>query len=164
MDERGATRQELVLKVLGWGTVVYFLITGYALDQHALFELRSPPGSVRLQQAQIAHADALDAKARSVARSDPVHAADLTAKAAKIRFDVDNAAKERSDSRYRAIALIGGALLFAVLYPLLILATYRRTTFQGAQSSDLISLRAALIYGIAMSVITTTAAVSTAYQ
>jgi hypothetical protein len=165
VDERGAVRQELVLRVLGWGTVVYFLITGFALDQHALFELSPPPGIERLHQAQTAHAEALEAKGRRLAETDPVESADLTAQAAKIRFEIAGTVKDQSDSRYRAIALIVGALAFALLYPLLILATYRRTDPQGTQSSsDLIPLKTALAYGITMSIIITTAAVTTAYQ
>ena len=52
MELDRAARRELTLKVLGWGTVVYFLITGFALHQHALFELRAAPGAARLQQAR----------------------------------------------------------------------------------------------------------------
>lgn len=150
-------RHEVVLRALGWGTVVYFLITGFALGRHALFELKAQPGLAQLQRAQTAHADALDAMGRTLARSDQAQAADLAAQAAKIRFEVAAAAKERSDSRYRAIGLITGALVFAVLYPLLILAAYRRTDSGDVASPDLVPLKAALAYGIGTSVVTATA-------
>lgn len=162
MNENDRIRRELILKVLGWGTVVYFLLTGYALNQHELFELKAPLGATRLHQAQTAHADALDAKARSLAQSDPVAATDLRAQAAKLRFEVDTAVKDQSDSRFRAIGLIAGTLAFALLYPFLILATYRRT--EPRTSPDLIPLKAALAYGITMSILTTTAALTTSYQ
>jgi hypothetical protein len=133
VDAQGAARQELVLRVLGWGTVVYLLITGFALDQHAMFELKPPPGAARLHRAQTAHADALDTKSRALARTDPVQSADLAAQAAKIRFETDGARKDQSDSRFRAVALIAGVLAFALLYPALILAAYRRTGPTGTR-------------------------------
>ncbi|SNS63690.1 hypothetical protein [Actinomadura mexicana] len=108
MEMDGAARRELVLRVLGWGTIVYFLIIGFALDEHALFELRSPPGWTQLQQAQRAHAKTLDSKAQSLAMTDPAASADLEAQAAKIRFDVGAADHDRSDGRFRAIGLIIG--------------------------------------------------------
>ncbi|MFC4054521.1 hypothetical protein ACFOY4_32935 [Actinomadura syzygii] len=162
MDENDGIRRDLVLRVLVWGTVVYFLLIGFALDQHALFELKAPPGAARLHQAKTAHADALDTKAQSLAQTDPVAATDLRAQAAQIRFEIDTAVKDQSDSRYRAIGLIAGTLAFALLYPFLIYATYRRTEPRG--SSDLIPLKAALAYGVTMSVLTTTAAITTSYQ
>jgi hypothetical protein len=162
----GDARREVILKVLGWGTVVYFLIIGFALDKHALFELRSPPGSAGLQRAQLAHADALDSKARGLAGADPVATADLRAQAARIRFDVDTARSDQSDGRFRAIGLIAGTGAFALLYPPLIYVTYRRTAPASSVPStpDLIPLKAALGYGVVMSVITFIAGFTTAYQ
>jgi hypothetical protein len=165
MEMDGAARREVIFKVLGWGTIVYILIIGFALDKHALFELRSPPASARLQQAQRTHADALDSKAQSLVKTDPVASADLQAQAAKIRFEVDSAVKDQSDSRFRAIGLIVGTTAFALLYPALIYLTYRRTDPTGTLApSDLIPLKAGLGYGIFMSVITTVASLTTAYQ
>ncbi|MES9539211.1 MULTISPECIES: hypothetical protein [unclassified Actinomadura] len=165
MEMDGAARREVILKVLGWGTIVYFLIIGFALDKHALFELKSPPGSAQLQQAQHAHASALDSKAQSLAKSDPAAAADLTAQAAKIRFDVNTAVRDQSDSRLRAVGLIIGTTAFALLYPPLIYLTYRRTDPTSTLAlSDLIPLKAALAYGIVMSLITAIAGFTTAYQ
>lgn len=165
MDERGRTRQELVLRVLGWGTVVYFLITGFALDQHALFELNPPPSAVRLHKTQTVYADALEGKSRQLGQTDTVEAANLAMQAAKIRAEVDAAIKDQSDSQGRAIALIVGVMAFSLLYPLLIMAIYRRTDPDGTLAADdLIPLRAALVYGIAMSIVTAAAAISTAYE
>ncbi|GAA4232946.1 hypothetical protein GCM10022254_34220 [Actinomadura meridiana] len=162
----GDARREVILKVLGWGTVVYFLIIGFALDKHALFELKSPPGSARLQQAQLAHADALDSKSRGLTGADPVASADLKAQAARIRFDVATARGDQSDGRYRAIGLIAGTAAFALLYPPLIYFTYRRTTPTSSAPTppDLIPLKTALGYGAVMSTITFIAGFTTAYQ
>jgi len=165
MDDRSRLRQELVLRVLGWGTVVFFLITGFALDQHALFELLPPPGASQLQEAQTAYAAALDGQSARARQSDPVEAAKLAVEAAKIRAEVDSAVKDQADSRGRALALIAGALAYAVVYPLLILATYRRTDPDHTlPADDLIPRRAALIFGITMSIVTAVVAVSTAYE
>ncbi|MEU9020318.1 hypothetical protein [Actinomadura sp. NPDC048394] len=165
MELDGATRRELILKVLGWGTLVYFLIIGFALQEHALFELRAAPGAARLQQAQRAHAGALDSRARSLAATDPVTSADLRVQAAKIRFEVDTAVHDQSDSRFRAIGLVIGTTAFALLYPALIYLTYRRTDPTGTlAASDLVPLKAALAYGVVMSTITAIAGFTTAYQ
>jgi hypothetical protein len=165
VDERSRLRQELVLRVLGWGAVVFFLVTGFALDQHALFELFPPPGASQLQAAQTAYAAALDGQSAQARQSDPVAAASLAAEAAKIRAEVDSAVKDQSDSRGRAMMLIVGALTYAVVYPLLIMATYRRTDPDGTLAAgDLIPRRTALIFGITMSVVTAVVAVSTAYE
>ncbi|MEO3789049.1 hypothetical protein ABGB14_02490 [Nonomuraea sp. B10E15] len=165
MDEHRKTRQELVLRVLGWGTVVYFLITGFALDQHALFELNPPPLAARLYEKKIAYADALEGKSRQLGKTDTVEAANLAMQAAQVRAEVDSAIREESDSRGRAIALIAGGVAFSTLYPLLIVVTYRRTDPDGTLAADdLVPLRAALLYGIVMSVVTAAAAIMTAYE
>ncbi|MGP3959110.1 hypothetical protein ACTWPT_24170 [Nonomuraea sp. 3N208] len=165
MDERRKTRQELVLRVLGWGTVVYFLITGFALDQHALFELNPPPSAVRLHEKKSAYADALESKSRQLDKTDTVEAANLAMQAAQIKAEADAAIKDQSDSRGRAFALIAGTVAFSILYPLLIVATYRRTDPDGTLAADdLIPLRAALVYGIVMSIVTAAAAIMTAYE
>jgi hypothetical protein len=145
--------------------VVFFLITGFALDQHALFELVQPPGASRLQEAQTAYAVALEGQSAQARQSDPVEAASLAVEAAKIRAEVDSAVKDQTDSRSRAVALIAGALAYAVIYPLLILVTCRRTDPDGTLAAgDLIPRRTALIFGITMSVVTAVVAVSTAYE
>ncbi|MCD0451468.1 hypothetical protein LO762_20030 [Actinocorallia sp. API 0066] len=158
-------RREVVLRVLGWGTVVYFLIIGFALDRHALFELRAPAGVADLQRAQRGYALALEARAREVREDEPLVAAEMGAQAARIRVEVEEAVKEQADGRYRAVGLIAGTGAFALGYPWLIYVVYRRTDPDGTLAAgDLIPLRAALGYGVVTSVITFVAGFSTAYQ
>lgn len=165
MDEETRSRREIIFKVLSWGSVIYFLIVGFALNQHGLFELTPPEGNERLYQAQLVHVDALDKKSDGLKAEDPVEAARLGVEAAKIRAEVDEARKGQSDSWYRAVGLVVGVIIYALVYPLLILLVYRRTDPEGTLAErDPIPLRDALIYGITLSILTSTAAVMTAYQ
>ncbi|MEO3928483.1 hypothetical protein ABGB07_32135 [Micromonosporaceae bacterium B7E4] len=165
MEETARFRFDLILRVLGWGTVVYFLITGFALNQHEMFELRPAPGADSLRRAQETQADLLERRGDELQATDPVAAADSRVQAAKIELEVGNALREQSDNRGRAIALLVGVSAYAITYPLMILAMYRRTDPDGSLAArDLIPRRVAVGYGIVMSVVTTLVAAGTAYQ
>lgn len=165
MEETARLRLELILRLLGWGTIVYFLIIGFALNQHGMFELRSAPGADSLRRAQETQAEILDRRGDQLHVTDPVTAADLRVQAAKIRVEVSDRLREQSDNRGRAVALLIVVTAYAVAYPLMILVLYRRTDPDGSLATrDLISRRVAVTYGIVMSVLTTVAAAGTAYQ
>lgn len=165
MDEETRARREIIFKVLGWGGVVYLLVTGFALNQHSLFELNPPERNEQLYETQISHADALDRQSNALRETDPVGAAKLRVDAAKIRVEVGEARKDQSDSWYRAAGLIVAVVIYSVAYPLIVWLVYTRTDSGGTLTeSDPIPLRLALVYAIAMGLLTSVAALTTAYQ
>jgi hypothetical protein len=158
-------RREIIFKVLGWGAAFYLLVVGFATSQHHLFELNTPEEQHRLYRAQIVYAEALDRKSDHVKGQDLVEATKLSVDAAKIRMEVRQAKKDGSDGWHRAVALVAISLICSVTYPLAIWLVYRRTDPEGALAKrDLIPLRAALIYGVTVSLLTFAAAIGTAYQ
>ena len=157
MDDEAKYGRETMNKVLGWGTIVYFLVLGFSGSQHALFELIPMKEQIQLDQAKRAYAAEMD----SQSKKGPPDAADLKVKAAQANFDARLLSEERKDARRRAISLIVGASIYCLAYPFAIHFFYRKNVTRH-KATYFISHRLAVVYGIVMSAITLSIALMTA--
>ena len=146
-------------KVMGWGTIVYFLVLGFFGSQHALFELCPLPEQKKLDEAK--RAFAVESEVQSNSAKDPSTASELRIKAAQARFDARLLSEERQDARRRAISLIVGASIYCLAYPFAIHFFYR-TNVTRHKATYFISHRVAVLYGTVMSAITLSIALMTA--
>lgn len=157
MDENLKYRREMIFKVLAWGTFVLFLVWGYALTQSNLFELCAPyeDNFEKLVQVQTDEASELTINAKT-------HAEKIAA--AQKQLDIHLAKELRYDSRRRAIGLICGALIYCLIYPIVVWGAYKRTSLgDGATDKDIVfPLKYALMYAIVISLATFINALSTA--
>ena len=125
MDDEAKYGRETMNKVLGWGTIVYFLVLGFSGNQHALFELYYSDDQIKLETAKTIHAAAMDSESNTV--TDPSKATELKAKAAQARFEVMQLREERQDARWRAILLIAAVSIYCFAYPVAIYFFYGKS-------------------------------------
>ena len=158
MDDETKYGRETMNKVLGWGTIVYFLVLGFSGSQHALFELYALPEQIKLEETKRAYAAEADSESN---KKNPPAAAELRVKAAQARFETRLLSDERQDARRRAISLIIGASIYCLAYPFAIYFFYRKNVTRH-KATYFISNRVAVLYGIGMSAITLSMALMTA--
>jgi len=160
MDENLKYKREMIFKVLAWGSFVLLLVWGYSLTQSNSFELWAPyeQNFLNFVEARESHANALDGPANSTP--------DDKAKAAQIRLDNHLAKELRQDSQDRAIGLICGALIYCIIYPIVVWVVYKRTALgDGATDKDVaFPLKYALIFAIGVSLATFITAFLTAWN
>lgn len=159
MDDEAKYGRETMNKVLGWGTIVYFLVLGFSGSQHALFELYPLPEQIELDKAKRTFAVETEAKSKNA--KDPSEASELRLKAAQASFDARLFSDERQDARRRAISLIVGASIYCLAYPFAIHFFYRANVTRH-KATYFISHRMAVLYGTVMSAITLSLALMTA--
>lgn len=182
MDEKLKFRHETIFKVLAWGTVIYFLVMGYSVNQSGLFEWQAPDVSVfkDLDGAKKEQATRLDSEAtkleasitRNVAevigpeqKDRASEAAKLRVEAAQLRADIYLAQEERKDGRERAKGLIIGAFVYSLMYPIVVWLVYKRTGLdKGVTEKDVVPLGVAIAYSIFMSIATCWTALATALR
>ena len=157
MDENLKYRREMIFKVLAWGTFVLFLVWGYSLTQSDSFELFAPyePHFGKLVKTKTDQANEIENTAKN-------HAERVNA--AQIKLDIHLAEELRKDSQRRAIGLICGALIYCIIYPIVVWGVYKRTSLgDGTTDKDVVfPLKYALMYAIIISLATFINALSTA--
>jgi hypothetical protein len=164
MNEDAKYGRETMNKVLGWGAVVYFLVLGYSLNQHALFELYPAEEQIQLEKAKIAYAETLEAAAaKRPPTQDPEKSAKEKADAAQARLDVRILQDDRRDSHERARNLIIGVLVFGLGYFIAIpIFYYVNVSRYGAKY--FIPIWLATLYGLVLGAVTFYVAYKTAIQ
>jgi hypothetical protein len=180
MDEKLKFRRETIIKVLTWGTVIYFLVLGYSVNQSGFFEWHAPDVQVfkDLDDAKKEQARRLESEATKLEASTPRNvaegvdaepkdkaseAAKRRVEAAQLRVDVYLAQEERKDGKERAKGLIIGAFVFSLMYPIVVWLVYKRTG-TGATEKDVVPQGVAIAYAIFMSIATCWTALATALQ
>lgn len=170
VDENPKLRREIIFKVLGWGTIVYFLVLGYSMDPSGLFELRIPQQAVDLQRAKLDEAAQLEktldqipipdsskpaAEDKKVETVEETKAkvAETKAKVAKLRLEAHRLEEEWRDGWSRAVGLIAGTALYAVIFPVVVFFAYKKV-YPEAAKTDLIPMRIAIPCAVIMSALT----------
>ena len=159
-DEDVKAKHEIMNRILSWGTLVFLLIVGYALNYHEKFELRPTEEQRALVKAKKEKADALTAGSRG--QGNPVLAAECMEKAAQANLEARVLEDDMRDAFWRAVGLILAAFSFFIFYFLLIRAFYRK--YESEMASYILSKKHALIYAGVIGLITLYNAVMTGYQ
>lgn len=149
MDENLKYRREMIFKVLAWGTFVLLLVWGYSLTQSNSFELLAPYEK-NFRSLVKARTD----EAKEIEDTAKTHADRV--KAAQMRLDIHLAEELRNDSQRRAIGLICGALIYCVIYPVVVWGVYKRTALSNGDTDKDVAFppKHALIFAIVMSLAT----------
>jgi hypothetical protein len=157
MDENLKYRREMIFKVLAWGTFVLLLVWGYSLTQSNSFELLAP-----YEENFKNFVAARTEEANEIEKAAKTHADKV--KAAQMKLDIHLAEELRKDSQRRAIGLISGALIYCIIYPVVVRGVYKRTALgDDATDKDVaFPLRHALFFAIGMSLATFITALLTA--
>ena len=147
-----------IIQVLVWGTAFFFLIIGFSLDRHMLFEISVPEEQLWLERYRLQFAHLLDAESQqSRAEGDTLNAARLNVEAAELRAAVRLLRDERGDAELRAYGLILLVTAFAILWPVVLRTLY------GRLLQEIIPPRwAAISYSIVLGLLTTVIAWMTA--
>lgn len=142
-------RREMIFKVLAWGTFVLLLVWGYSLTQSHLFELGDPyeDNFRNLINAQTFEVHEIEKAATNPAQK---------VKAAQMKLDIHLAEELRNDSWRRAMGLIIGALIFCIIYPMVVWKVYNKTALGDGATNEAVafSLKQALSYAIVISLAT----------
>ncbi len=97
MDENIKAKHELMTKMLSWGMIVYFLVFGYSLNQHALFELFPTPEQTNVVLAKRNRAEKLREKSNSEPDTDK--SSEFRVKAAEADLEARLLKDELEDGR-----------------------------------------------------------------
>jgi len=132
----------MMTRILSWGMIAYFLVLGYSLNQHALFELFPTPEQQNVVNAKKLRAERLREKSDS--ETDIIKSSEFSVKAAEINLEAKILKDEMSDGNRRAMGLISAATVFFISYLLMTWLFYKK--FEPEMSDYFISRRAALAY------------------
>ncbi len=131
-------------KILSWGMIVYFLVLGYSLNQHALFELYSTPEQQNVVDAKKLRAEKL--REKSNLEPDADQSSELKVKAAETDLEARIVNDEMDDGIRRAKGLISAATIFFISYVLLIYLFYQK--FKTEMADYFVSKNLALAYAV----------------
>jgi hypothetical protein len=144
------TKHEIMNKILSWGTLVFLLFVGYALNYHEKFEFFPTPEQTALVQAKREKALALNAGIEREA--DAVKAAEAKEKAAQSSLEARVLADDIRDAQHRAASLIFAATAFGFLYFFIIRAFYQK--YEAAMDNYILPRKYALIYAAVIGLVT----------
>lgn len=170
MDEKLKYRRELIFKVLSWGTIVYLLVLGYAVNQSSLFEMKPAASEeIDLEVKKKRQVEQLNDEAGLSTNSNATKA---RVEAAKINMEIYKANEERDDAWWRGLGLACGSVIYSLIYFFVVCLIYRGTdpriwfkkTGSRAADEDVIPFWLALPYALFMGVVTSVAALMTAYR
>ena len=144
MDDNAKAKHEVMTKILSWGMIVYFLVFGYSLNQHALFELNPTPEQQKVVEAKKLRAEIL--RKKSASEKDEDKSSELRVKAAETDLEAGNLEDEMRDGIGRAKGLIIAATIFFVGYVGLVYFFYEK--FKSAMTDYFVSRKLAIIYAV----------------
>ena len=170
MDETQKSRHDMILKVLAWGTVIYFFVLGYSVNQSGLFEWHAPDVQVfkDVDRAKEEQATRLETEAKTLEdseqkKAEPSEVGKRRVEAAQLRMENYLAQEERKDGRERAKGLIIAAFVYSLMYPVVVWLVYKRTG-TGVTGKDVVPVGVAVAYAIFMSIATCWTALATALR
>ena len=170
MDDTRKFRHEMIFKVLAWGTVIYFFVLGYSVNQSGLFEWHAPDVQVfkDVDEAKKEQATRLETEAKKLEdsqqkKNEPYEVGKRRVEAAQLRMEIYLAQEERKDGRERAKGLIIAAFVYSIAYPIVVWLVYKRTG-TGVTDKDVIPVGVAVPYAILMSIATCWTALATALR
>ena len=152
MDENTKAKHELMTKILTWGTIVFFLMVGYALNYHEKFEFFPSGEQKQVVSAKQEQAAALRAESKMLKETnDFVKAAEFNVKAAEADFEARTSSDDMRDAFNRALGLVFAALCFSVFYFFLLRKFYEK--FENEMSTYVVSKKVALWYAVVIGVV-----------
>lgn len=144
MDDNTKAKHELMTKILSWGMIVYFLVFGYSLNQHALFELNPTSEQQMVADAKKLRAETLRRKSDS--EKDGDKSSEFRVKAAEAELEARNLEDEMRDGIGRAKGLIFAATIFFVCYVVLTWLFYKK--FKSEMTDYFVPRKIAMGYAV----------------